>query len=416
MQTNPQTPATVNPESAGRLTVLIVDDSKVIRLALSKILREEFEVLQAADGEQAWDILRENKNISAVFSDLSMPNLDGYGLLDRIRATDETYYTDLPFIVITGNDETAELLEKIRTKGGNDLITKPFKTDEIKTCISRYLKDEEEAVDNVQALAGSVHAVAEETHNTINDLQAEKILGLHDDKSQESPASPEISHVARDEVPEQPKMDEPAVAASRASESFLDFTLDIDFDMADEVPSDEEPELPVSSFEAAELNVDFESEQVTDEVHSEYNPEMEQEIPLDAFDFDEALASAQTDGMEFIDEIAEIDAPDTIENIPEISDSGPDESGAMQETVSTSKTGTRNTHTLALEEYDEGALSEEELAQRVRERDQIRQALEEIRMREGYYDDEEGNGLLSKITSPFTNILTRFFALFRRKK
>ena len=105
-----------------------------------------------------------------------------------------------------------------------------------------------------------------------------------------------------------------------------------------------------------------------------------------------------------------------IENIPEISDSGPDENGAIQETVSTRKTGTRNTHTLALEEYDEGALSEEELAQRVRERDQIRQALEEIRMREGYYDDEEGNGLLSKITSPFTNILTRFFALFRRKK
>ena len=69
MQTNPQSPATENPESAGRLTVLIVDDSKVIRLALSKILREEFEVLQAADGEQAWDILRENKNISAVTND-----------------------------------------------------------------------------------------------------------------------------------------------------------------------------------------------------------------------------------------------------------------------------------------------------------------------------------------------------------
>lgn len=410
MQINQQTPAIENSDSAGRLTVLIVDDSKVIRLALSKILREEFEVLQAADGELAWSILSENRNISAVFSDLSMPNLDGYGLLDRIRNSGDTYLTDLPFIVITGNDETAELLNKVRTKGGNDLITKPFKTDEIRACVTRYLTDHS---DDVQDDIPNIHDVAEETQNEIvNDLHAEKILGLDDHVSNVASPDNEVQAPASEQIEETS-----AAKSSSGTESFLDFTLDIDFDMAEESSEDAEAPAVTSSFEAAELQVNLEADE-DHKGHQDFNPEMEQEFSLDGFDFDAALASAQPDNLEFADELPDSESQDTLLDISEIQEELPEETAVIQDTSSPRKPGMATSQIQNHDLFEEEQLSEEELARRARERDQIRQALQEIRMKEGSYEDDEN--LLSRvsfsITRPFTTVFARFLALFRRKK
>ena len=51
-------------EQTSQSQVLIVDDSKVIRRAACKILQNEFDVIEAEDGEDAWQQLQENKNIS----------------------------------------------------------------------------------------------------------------------------------------------------------------------------------------------------------------------------------------------------------------------------------------------------------------------------------------------------------------
>ena len=67
--------------------LLIVDDSKVIRVTARKILRDHFETVEAVDGENAWEILNSAPPFSVVVTDLTMPNLDGYGLLERIRIT-----------------------------------------------------------------------------------------------------------------------------------------------------------------------------------------------------------------------------------------------------------------------------------------------------------------------------------------
>ena len=67
--------------------VLIVDDSRVIRRAALKILQKDFDVIEAEDGQDAWDQLQQNKNISVVFTDLGMPNMDGYELLEKIRSS-----------------------------------------------------------------------------------------------------------------------------------------------------------------------------------------------------------------------------------------------------------------------------------------------------------------------------------------
>jgi CheY-like chemotaxis protein len=121
-----------SPATATRPTVLIVDDSRLMRVAIKKILKDEFELIEAVDGEDAWARLLEEPAISCVFSDLSMPNLDGYGLLERVRGSDAARIRALPFIVITGKEgDLGGLLEEVRAHGATDLVGKPFKSDEI---------------------------------------------------------------------------------------------------------------------------------------------------------------------------------------------------------------------------------------------------------------------------------------------
>ncbi len=122
-------------------TLLVVDDSRVMCVSLKKILKTDFEVIEAVDGEDAWDKLLASPEVQGIFSDLSMPHLDGYGLLERVRNSDEARIRDLPFIVITGKEgDLSDLLAEVQGKGANDLVGKPFKTDDIISRTKQFLQ------------------------------------------------------------------------------------------------------------------------------------------------------------------------------------------------------------------------------------------------------------------------------------
>jgi two-component system cell cycle response regulator len=121
---NPEPDMSDNSREKQRL--LIVDDSKVIRVTARKILRDHFETIEAVDGENAWEILNNDAPVSLVVSDLTMPNLDGFGLLKRIRSSQLPYVRDLPVIIITGANDTEGTMERARQTGATDFIGKPF--------------------------------------------------------------------------------------------------------------------------------------------------------------------------------------------------------------------------------------------------------------------------------------------------
>ena len=133
--------------------VLVVDDSKVLRKAAEKILGKEFDVLVACDGEEGWEKFVVDEKIQIVFSDLSMPQLDGYGLLDRIRHSDNQRISDIPVIVITGgeaeeagdselDDEDEDMVEAMLKAQGLDLAE-----DELDDAISSLIDDLEDEED-----------------------------------------------------------------------------------------------------------------------------------------------------------------------------------------------------------------------------------------------------------------------------
>ena len=108
-----------------RPRILVVDDSRVIRRAINKVLNAEFDLLEAEDGEAGWLALNTDSSIRAVVSDVEMPRLDGHALLQRIRSAEAARVRNIPVIVITGaEDEPAK--RRAYAFGATDFITKPI--------------------------------------------------------------------------------------------------------------------------------------------------------------------------------------------------------------------------------------------------------------------------------------------------
>jgi CheY-like chemotaxis protein len=102
--------------------VLIVEDQKINREILKGILHHDYEVLEATNGQEAWDILTKEPAVSVILLDLLMPVMDGYTLLAKIATSP---YATIPTIAVTGeNDIEAE--QKILELGAWDFVTKPY--------------------------------------------------------------------------------------------------------------------------------------------------------------------------------------------------------------------------------------------------------------------------------------------------
>jgi len=106
-----------------RSKILIVDDSATIRATLSRAVKGEFTSVIATDGEQAWRLLLNDPSIKLVVTDLSMPALDGYGLIKRIRSSDLARVVSMPVIVVTSAEDT-KARERAFVEGANDFIAK----------------------------------------------------------------------------------------------------------------------------------------------------------------------------------------------------------------------------------------------------------------------------------------------------
>jgi DNA-binding response OmpR family regulator len=111
------------------MKILIADDDRVSSSMLAAVLRKwEFEVLSAADGGEAWDLMLKEKPTIAIL-DWMMPTLDGPELCRRTRATEDTAGTYV--ILLTSKDTTADLIAGLDA-GADDYVTKPFDRGELR--------------------------------------------------------------------------------------------------------------------------------------------------------------------------------------------------------------------------------------------------------------------------------------------
>lgn len=120
----------VSIESPSKPRVLIVDDSRIVRATLVKAMDGVFEPREANDGIEAWETLLIDPNIRLVLTDLTMPRLDGYGLLERIRGSRIARIRSIPVVVVSGAQDQVDQ-DRARAAGATDLINKGMVTAEL---------------------------------------------------------------------------------------------------------------------------------------------------------------------------------------------------------------------------------------------------------------------------------------------
>lgn len=119
---------------APEATILVVDDEKNTREALSKILKEDgYEVASASDGYQALDVITHDAP-DLILADLKMPGMDGIELLSRTRLKG----LDVPYVLMTAYGTVETAVEAMK-KGAEDYLTKPVNVEELEIQIKKIL-------------------------------------------------------------------------------------------------------------------------------------------------------------------------------------------------------------------------------------------------------------------------------------
>jgi serine/threonine-protein kinase PpkA len=147
----------MNPGLA-RMSILVVEDDEIIRNNLVKILRiEGYEPLPAPNGARGLEVARALKP-DLVVTDVNMPELDGFGLLDALRA--DPNLADVPVIMLTALDDRASVRRGM-TRGASDYISKPFSREELLEAVTAQC-ERKRRVDEVQAAKLSAAVAVEE--------------------------------------------------------------------------------------------------------------------------------------------------------------------------------------------------------------------------------------------------------------
>jgi signal transduction histidine kinase/DNA-binding response OmpR family regulator len=131
-------------DPADRPGILLVEDNPDLQDYIRVILSEKYKVITASNGQIALELLTNNPDASPItpaliLSDLMMPVMDGYQLLERLKSDDATRH--IPTIMLTARAEAQDKLNALRI-GVDDYLTKPFDEEELLVRIENLLKNQ----------------------------------------------------------------------------------------------------------------------------------------------------------------------------------------------------------------------------------------------------------------------------------
>ncbi len=117
-------------------TILTVDDSRSVRQMVGFTLREQgFDVLEAADGQEALDLLGSRK-VDMVITDLNMPIVDGIAMIKGARSLPDCRF--IPIVMLTTESQDNKKQEG-KAAGATGWIVKPFQPAQLTSVVKRLL-------------------------------------------------------------------------------------------------------------------------------------------------------------------------------------------------------------------------------------------------------------------------------------
>ena len=120
-------------------TVLIVEDSDTTAdtLEIALLSLPDLSVTHAPSGRKAWQLFQ-HERVSAIITDLHMPHLDGFELIERVRAAGKPAY--VPIIVVSG-DSDPDTPERVRRLGADAYFAKPYSPAAVRETLERLLHE-----------------------------------------------------------------------------------------------------------------------------------------------------------------------------------------------------------------------------------------------------------------------------------
>lgn len=149
-------------------TILVVEDHPEIRNFIYSILELDYNVLTATNGLEGLAILQNpSQNIDLIISDVMMPQMDGFEMLEAIKVDKKWKYT--PVIMLTARASEEDKLHAL-TIGVHDYLTKPFSIEELKVRINNLLNN---AFDRTTWQKEQTEPLEEENSNTREHLEVD---------------------------------------------------------------------------------------------------------------------------------------------------------------------------------------------------------------------------------------------------
>lgn len=124
-------------ESKKREEVLVIDDQPIMLKLLEQILKDRYEVVALENGKEALEWMYSGNIPDLVVADLNMPEIDGFEYIQRIR--ESGFFYDVPLIVLSGEESSAERIKCLKL-GANDYLIKPFNPEELRLRIDNLIR------------------------------------------------------------------------------------------------------------------------------------------------------------------------------------------------------------------------------------------------------------------------------------
>jgi CheY-like chemotaxis protein len=120
-------------------TVLIADDAEwsAVTLEVLALTLPDVSVVRAGNGQEAWR-LTEERPVSIIITDLRMPRMDGFELIERVRA--RATEANIPIIVVTA-DDAPETQRRAQRLGANAFFVKPYSPAKVRETLKELLND-----------------------------------------------------------------------------------------------------------------------------------------------------------------------------------------------------------------------------------------------------------------------------------
>lgn len=132
-----------NREAYNKKTILVVDDSNIVRNFVKRIFSEKYNVGVAKDGEEALNIIKanmENDFIEVILLDLNMPKVDGFAVLEFMRQNN--LFDKMPVSIISG-DSSKKTIDRAFTYDIVDMLGKPFSNQNVKSIVEKTMLKKE---------------------------------------------------------------------------------------------------------------------------------------------------------------------------------------------------------------------------------------------------------------------------------